>query len=148
VNKSGLVDEVKNTLDVSRSRAKDLVEVVLEEMRNAVAEGQSLSLRGLGFTPDKQLVETRAKAPDRPEVATGTEPTVVPYDPPRNPDADAVAAAAAELSRPPQPQEPIDLRIVPTMPEPELIAEPAALAYSSGDADTDESIGDLIARNE
>ena len=93
MNKSGLVDEVKNTLDVSRSRAKDLVEVVLEEMRNAVAEGESLSLRGLGFTPDKQLVETWAKATDRPEGATPTEPTVVPYDPPRDPDADAVAAA-------------------------------------------------------
>jgi nucleoid DNA-binding protein len=148
VNKSGLVDEVKDKLDVSRSRAKDLVDAVLEEMRNAVAEGQSLTLRGLGFTPDKQLVETWAKATDRPEVVTTTEPTVVPYDPPRDPDADAVAAAAAELRRPQLPEEPVDLRILPTMPEPELQAEPAALAYSSGDADTDETIGDLIARNE
>jgi hypothetical protein len=148
VNKSGLVNEVKDTLDVSRSRAKDLVEAVLEEMRNALAEGQSLTLRGLGFTPDKQLTETWANATDRPDAVTPTEPTVVPYDPPRDPDADAIAAAEAELRRPAQPEQPIDLRIVPTMPEPELLAEPATLAYSSGDADTDETIGDLIARND
>jgi hypothetical protein len=56
-----------------------------------------------------------------------------------------VAAAAAEQSRPEMAAEPFDqsTRVVPTMPEPELLAEPDTLAYSTGDADTDESIRDL-----
>jgi Bacterial DNA-binding protein len=146
VNKTGLVDEVRDRLGVSATRAKALVDAVIAEMRSAVAEGQSLTLRGLGFTPDQQLRDTWAAATDSPDqVAVPMEPAVVPYDPPRDPEADAIAAVAAEQGRPVQPEEPVDVRLVATMPEPELPAEPATLAYSSGEADTDESIADLVA---
>lgn len=140
------MDEVKERLDVTSKRARTLVEAVIDEMRHAVAEGQSITLRGLGFTPDKELRETWAAATDGPDhAAVATDPAVVPYDPSRDPDADAIAAAAAEQGRPVQPEEPTEARLLPTMPEPELLAEPSTLVYSSGDADTDESIGDLLA---
>src|SRR5205823_3765 len=96
-----------------------LVDTVLDEIARAAAHGQSLTLRGLSFTP---------------------------YEQPRDLAAESMAAAEAEQERPLQPDEPIDLRVLPTMPEPELQAEPATLAYSSGDADTDETIGDLTAQ--
>ena len=149
MNKSDLVDEVKSRLDVSGRRARTLVDAVLEEMRNAVAEGQSLTLRGLGFTPDKELAEVWADATERPDrattVAKPTEPELVPYEPARDPAADALAAVAAEQARPVGVDEPVDLRVLPTMAEPELLAEPDTLVYTSGDADTDETIGDLTA---
>jgi hypothetical protein len=150
MNKSSLIGEVKDRLDVTGARAKTLVEAVLDEMRHAVEQGQSLTLRGLGFTPDRELRDTWAAATERPDTAPAPdavhEPTVVPYDPPRDPLADAVAAAAAEQGRPHQPEVVVDLRVLPTMAEPELLAKPATLAYSSGEADTDETIADLTAR--
>jgi hypothetical protein len=62
-----------------------------------------------------------------------------------DPAADALVAVAAEQSRPEMVAEPFDesSRVVATMPEPELQEEPDTLAYSTGEADTDESIGDL-----
>jgi hypothetical protein len=61
-----------------------------------------------------------------------------------DPAADALAAVAAEQSRPEMVAEPFDesTRVVPSMPEPELLAAPDTLAYSSGDADPDETIGE------
>jgi len=149
VNKAGLVDEVKDRLDVSRRLAKELVDAVLEEMRSAVAEGQSLTLRGLGFTPDEELRKVWSQATERPDspapVQAPTQPETVPYEPQPDPDGDALAAVAAEQSRPVQPAVDTDGPLVRGMPEPELVTEPDTLAYSSGDATTDETIGELTA---
>ena len=54
MNKSGLVDEVKERLGVSAARARTLVDAVLEEMQEALARRQKVSLRGLGVL---ELVE-------------------------------------------------------------------------------------------
>jgi nucleoid DNA-binding protein len=77
--------------------------------------------------------------------AAPQEPQVVPYEPLRDPVEDALAAVAAEQSRPEPAADPIgeSPRVISTMPEPELQAAPDTLAYSSGEADTDESIGEL-----
>ena len=148
MNKSGLVDEVKDRLDVSRSRAKTLVETVLDEMRNAVAEGQSLSLRGTGLHA-RQAARRDLGQRDRPTCEPApTEPDRRPVRPAARPGRGrgcrrrGRAAAAGPAGRA------IDLRVLPTMPEPELQVEPDTLAYSSGEADTDETIGDLIAHRD
>jgi hypothetical protein len=176
VNKTGLVNEVKDRLGVSTAKAKTIVEAVVEEIAAAVAQGEAITMRGFGFTPEsdknwaaatdkvtkpgagpaaKKAAARRLAAPAAPpttsaepttpaEPATPTEPHVVPYEPLRDPDADAIAAAAAEQARPELVPEPYDesTRIVSTMPEPEMLAEPDTLAYSSGDADPDETIGE------
>jgi hypothetical protein len=69
---------------------------------------------------------------------------VVPYEPVHDPLADAVAAAQAEQDRPAVETEPVG-RLLAAQPEPALEIEPDTVAYSSGDADTDETIGDLTA---
>jgi hypothetical protein len=222
VNKTALVNEVKERLGVSTARARSVVDTVLDEMQAAMAQGQKVTLRGLGvleqvkdgtstvlgFTPAKALAETwkdatddpgprqtkpaaskpaaskaaaskaaaskapasKAAAPKAAATRTATkksapaarktasaappveptEPNVVPYEPMHDPVADALAAVAAEQSRPELPPQAIGIspRVVSTMPEPELQAEPDTLAYSSGEADTDESIGDLTGRSE
>ncbi len=81
----------------------------------------------------------------RPAVAAPVEPHLVPYEPMHNPVEDALAAVAAEASRPEMVADPIGetSRVIASMPEPELIAAPDTLAYSSGSADTDETIGEL-----
>jgi nucleoid DNA-binding protein len=175
VNKAGLVNEVKGRLGVSTAKARTMVDAVLEEIASAVAQGEAITMRGFGFTPESDKAwaaatdsvtkpkaksqakktaartparaRTEAAAPARTEEqpAAPTEPEVVPYEPMHDPAADAIAAVAAEQSRPEMVAEPFDesTRVVPTMPEPELLAEPDTLAYSTGDADTDESIRDL-----
>ncbi|MDX6202810.1 MAG: Bacterial DNA-binding protein [Frankiales bacterium] len=174
MNKAGLVNEVKARLGVSTAKARTMVDAVLEEIASAVAQGEAITMRGFGFTPESdkawaaatdsvtkpkaksQAKKTAARTPARArteetapaqaeEPVAPTEPQVVPYEPMHDPAADAVAAAAAEQSRPEMAAEPFDqsTRVVPTMPEPELLAEPDTLAYSTGDADTDESIRDL-----
>lgn len=76
MNKSGLVNAVKDQLGVSTGRAKAIVDAVLEEVENAVAAGQKVSLRGLGvfervsegsvpvpvFRPAKALTDAAAGA--------------------------------------------------------------------------------------
>jgi hypothetical protein len=185
VNKTGLVNEVKDRLGVSTARAKTVVDAVFDEIAAALAQGEAITLRGFGFTPDsdkawaaatdqvakpkpaakqasaKQAPAKKAaanggpakKAAARPRAAepvavAPVEPHVVPYEPMHDPAADAAAAAAAEQARPELVAEPWDesTRVVASMPEPELLAEPDTLAYSSGEADTDESIGDLTGR--
>jgi nucleoid DNA-binding protein len=170
VNKTGLVNEVKDRLGVSTAKAKTIVEAVVEEIASAVAQGEAITMRGFGFTPEsdknwaaatdkvtkpgagtpaKKAATRKLAAPAAPAAepttsAAPTEPHIVPYEPMRDPDADAIAAAAAEQARPELVPEPYDesSRVVSTMPEPELVAEPATLAYSSGDADPDETIGE------
>jgi nucleoid DNA-binding protein len=169
VNKTGLVNEVKDRLGVSTAKAKTIVEAVVEEIASAVAQGEAITLRGFGFTPEsdknwaaatdkvtkpgtgtpakKAATRKLAASPAvdvAPTPAEPTEPHVVPYEPLRDPDADALAAVAAEQARPEQVAEPYDesTRVVSTMPEPELLQEPDTLAYSSGDADPDETIGE------
>jgi len=61
-----------------------------------------------------------------------------------DPAADALAAVAAEQSRPPVVAEPdLTERIVATQPEPALVEQPDTVVYSSGTASTDETIGEL-----
>jgi nucleoid DNA-binding protein len=164
VNKAGLVNEVKGRLGVSTAKARTMVDAVLEEIASAVAQGEAITMRGFGFTPEsdrtwaaatdavtKPKAEGRArKAAARKTVRAAepvapTEPQLVPYEPMHDPAADALVAVAAEQSRPEMVAEPFDesSRVVATMPEPELQEEPDTLAYSTGEADTDESIGDL-----
>jgi nucleoid DNA-binding protein len=174
VNKTGLVNEVKDRLGVSTARARTMVEAVVEEIASAVAQGEAVTMRGFGFTPEsdktwaaatdsvtgpkagskaKKAVARKTAAPATSPAATTapaaepvmpTEPQVVPYEPMHDPAADALAAVAAEQARPEMVAEPFDqsTRIVPTMPEPELLEAPDTLAYSSGDADPDETIGE------
>lgn len=69
---------------------------------------------------------------------------MVPYEPLRDPAVDAIAAVAAEESRPAVDVETDETeRLLPTQPEPEIAAEPDTVVYSSGDADTVETIGEL-----
>jgi nucleoid DNA-binding protein len=178
VNKTGLVNEVKDRLGVSTAKAKTIVEAVVGEIASAVAQGEAITMRGFGFTPEsdknwaaatdkvtkpsagkpaKKAAARKLAAPAAPaaevapaesnvaaEPTTPTEPHIVPYEPMRDPDADALAAVAAEQARPELVAEPFDesTRVVSTMPEPELLEEPDTLAYSSGDADPDETIGE------
>jgi nucleoid DNA-binding protein len=167
VNKTGLVNEVKDRLGVSTAKARTMVDAVVEEIAAAVAQGEAITMRGFGFTPESDKTwaaatdsVTRPKAGSRAkktaarriapapapaaEPATPIEPNVVPYEPMHDPTADALAAVAAEQSRPEMVAEPFDesTRVVPSMPEPELLEAPDTLAYSSGDADPDETIGE------
>ena len=199
MNKSGLVDEVKERLGVSAARARALVDAVLEEMQDALARGQKVTLRGLGvlelvedgtgtvlrFEPARALSEAtdrgtgtstpakkapakkapvknapakktpatkeaakarkaaaRKAAPVPPPVAT--EPQVVPYEPLHDPAADALAAVAAERRRPvvsaePEPTDPL----LPGDVVPPVDEQPDTLVYTSGDAATNETIGEL-----
>ena len=181
MNKTGLVNEVKDRLGVSTAKAKTVVDAVFDELGAALAKGEAITLRGFGFTPESdknwaaatdsvkapakssnksssaksssakataaKSAEARAKtsAASRPvEVVPATEPQLVPYEPMHDPAADALAAVAAEQARPQMTSDPYDqsTRVVATMPEPELLAEPDTLAYTSGDADPDETIGE------
>jgi hypothetical protein len=61
-----------------------------------------------------------------------------------DPALDALAAVAAEQSRPLVASEPdLSERLVATQPEPELVGQPDSVVYSSGGADTVETIGEL-----
>lgn len=187
MNKTGLVNEVKDRLGVSTAKARTIVEAVVGEIASAVAQGEAITMRGFGFTPEsdknwaaatdkvtkptarkpakkaapRQLAApaaapladagsapaestTQTTAAGPTTAAAPSEPHIVPYEPVRDPDADALAAVAAELARPEPVAEPFDqsTRIVSTLPEPELVEEPDTLAYSSGDADPDETIGE------
>lgn len=166
MNKTGLVNEVKDRLGVSTAKARTMVDAVVGEIAAAVAQGEAITLRGFGFTPESdktwaaatdsvsapkksgpaRKTAARRSAPT-PEPAAPTEPHLVPYEPMHDPVADALAAVAAEQSRPEMVAEPFDesTRVVPTMPEPELLAAPDTLAYSSGDANPDETIGERTA---
>lgn len=69
---------------------------------------------------------------------------MVPYEPMHDPAADALAAVAAEQSRPAVVVEDVPTeRVVATQPEPPLVEQPDTVVYSSGDADTTETIGEL-----